>query len=113
MRSYDLSYMVAQSRNLLEVKKDQLKFGDQVVLKTHNSTYTIIVDADGKYIVSGGWFDKNNISPLKTTINGCTWGGSVIKTDIVAACGLFLEFGNRLKTSRIKEIVIFPVTCQN
>lgn len=113
IRNYELNYLVAQSRSLLEVRKNQLKSGDQVILKTHNSTYIIRVDADGKYIVSGGWFDKNNMSPTKTTINGCTWGGSVIKTDIVAACGLFLEFGNRLKTSRIKEIIIFPVTCQN
>jgi hypothetical protein len=105
--------MVAQSRNLLEVKKNQLKSGDHIILKTYNSTYKIMVDSDGKYIVSGGWFDKNNMSPLKTTINGCTWGGSVIKTDIIAACGLFLEFGNKLKTSRIKEIFIFPMPCQN
>jgi hypothetical protein len=98
---------------LLEVKKNQLKAGDHIILKTYNSTYKIMVDTDGKYIVSGGWFDKNNMSPLKTTINGCTWGGSVIKTDIIAACGLFLEFGNKLKTSRIKEIFIFPTPCQN
>ncbi len=113
MRNFELSHMVAQSRNLLEVKKNQLKSGDHIILKTYNSTYKIMVDSDGKYIVSGGWFDKNNMSPLKTTINGCTWGGSVIKTDIIAACGLFLEFGNKLKTSRIKEIFIFPMPCQN
>ncbi len=47
--------------------------------------------------------DKEGLSPLRTTINGCTWGGSAIKVDIVAACGLHLEFGNRVVTSRIKE----------
>jgi hypothetical protein len=113
MKNFELSYMVAQCNSLLEVKKNQLKAGDHIILKTYNSTYKIMVDTDGKYIVSGGWFDKNNMSPLKTTINGCTWGGSVIKTDIIAACGLFLEFGNKLKTSRIKEIFIFPTPCQN
>ena len=31
-------------------------------------------------------------------------GGRVIKNDIVAACGLHLEFGNKVVTSRIKKI---------
>lgn len=113
MRNYELNFLLSQSSNLLEVKKAQLHFGDYIILKTYNSTYTIKVDNDGKYIVSGGWFDKNNLSPAKTNINGCTWGGSVIKTDIVAACGLFLEFGNKLITSRIKEIFVLPQSCQN
>ena len=113
MKNFELNYMVSQCSSLLEVKKNQLKAGDHIILKTYNSVYKILVDTDGKYIVSGGWFDRNKMSPLRTTINGCTWGGSVIKTDIIAACGLFLEFGNRLKTSRIKEIFIFPMPCQN
>ena len=49
-----------------------------------------------------------SMSPIKTTIKGCTWGGSIIKTDIVAACGLNLEFGNRLLTSAIQKIIVFP-----
>ena len=32
------------------------------------------------------------------------WGGSAIKHDIVAACGLFLEFGNWVITTRIQKI---------
>jgi hypothetical protein len=110
---YELKHMVDQSSALFEVRKDQLKAGDYVYLKTYNSIYIIKVDDDGKYIVSGGWFDKNNKSPMKISINGCTWGSSVIKTDIVAACGLFLEFGNKLITSRIKEIVVHPQPLQN
>ena len=62
----------------------------------------------GKYRVSGGWFDKNNLAPVKTTIHGCTWGGSIIKTDIIAACGLHLEFGNKVVTSKIKKIFHIP-----
>lgn len=109
----ELKNMVDQASALFEVRKDQLKAGDQIFLKTYNSTYTIKVDSDGKYLVSGGWFDRNNLSPMKVGINGCTWGSSVIKTDIIAACGLFVEFGNKLITSRIKEIVVLPQILQN
>ena len=110
---FELKNMVDQSSSLFTVRKDQLKAGDYIYLKTYNSTYTIIVDADGKYLVSGGWFDRNNLSPMKVGINGCTWGSSVIKTDIIAACGLFVEFGNKLITSRIKEIIVLPHSSQN
>ena len=57
-----------------------------------------------QYTVSGGWFDKTYSSSVTTTINGCTWGSSIIKSDIVAACGLHLEFGNKVVTSRINKI---------
>lgn len=113
MIKYELKNMVDQSSALYAVRKDQLKAGDQIFLKTYNSTYKIKVEGNGKYLVSGGWFDKNNLSPMKVGINGCTWGSSVIKTDIVAACGLFVEFGNKLITSRIKEIVVLPQILQN
>ena len=46
------------------------------------------------------------MSPVRLSIAGCTWGGSVIKNDIVAACGLHLEFGNRLLTSRIRDVLV-------
>ena len=44
------------------------------------------------------------LSPFKTTINGCTWGGRAIKVDVVAACGLHLEFANQLMTTRIQKV---------
>ena len=70
------------------VYKQQLQFGDCVQVKTLNSTYSIQVLGDDLYSVSGGWFDNEGLSPFKTTINGCTWGGRAIKVDVVAACGL-------------------------
>ena len=39
---------------------------------------------------------------------GCTWGGSAIKEDIVAARGLFLEFGNHVITTRIQNVRVIP-----
>jgi hypothetical protein len=113
MVSCDLQNMVDQSDTLSQVKKSEIHPGDMVILKTVNSVYNITVERDGKYIVSGGWFDRKNLSPVKTNILGCTWGGSVIKTDIIAACGLHLEFANKLVTSKIIKIFIFPQNLRN
>ena len=86
------------------VSKQELQFGDCVTVRTRNSTYSIRVLGNDLYSVSGGWFDLKGLSPFKTTINGCTWGGRAIKVDVVAACGLFLEFGNQLMTTRIQKV---------
>ena len=86
------------------VYKQQLQFGDCVQVRTLNSTYSIQVLGDDLYSVSGGWFDHEGLSPFKTTVNGCTWGGRAIKIDVVAACGLHLEFGNQLITTRIQKV---------
>ena len=99
-----LTDFVVESQTLEQIHKSSLRAGDTVILKTDNSVYLIKVLEEGQYTVSGGWFDKTNLSPATTSINGCTWGSSVIKNDIVAACGLHLEFGNKVVTSRIKKI---------
>jgi hypothetical protein len=104
-----LSAIVKVSDRLKEVHKSDLSVGDWVFVKTCNSVYSIRVDSPGVYNVSGGWFDRRGLSPVRTTIPGCTWGGSVIKVDIVAAFGLMLEFGNRLITSPIQEIYVMPL----
>ena len=36
-------------------------------------------------------------------IAGCTWGGAVIHTRLLAAVGMFLEFDNGVRTTRIRE----------
>lgn len=99
-----LTGIVKNSQTRDQIRKSYLKAGDTVILKTDNSVYQIKVLEEEQYTVSGGWFDKNNLSPVTTTINGCTWGGSIIKNDIVAACGLHIEFGNKVVTSRINKI---------
>lgn len=109
----ELKHLVDRADSLPQIKKSDLQPGDELKLKTKNSVYIIKVDKDGSYVVSGGWFDKMAMSPVITKINGCTWGGSVIKTDIVAACGLNVEFGNRLLTSTIQEIIYFPRSMKN
>jgi hypothetical protein len=99
-----LTDIAEESETLNQIHKSSLKIGDTIILKTINSVYLIKVLEEEQYAVSGGWFEKNNLSPATLTIQGCTWGGSVIKNDIVAACGLHLEFGNKVVTSRITAI---------
>jgi hypothetical protein len=101
-----LDRIIRHAEGLKSVRKAELSSGDWVVVTTTHSTYAICVLGDGSYSVSGGWFDRHGLSPLRTTINGCTWGGSTIKLDIVAACGLRLEFGNRVLTSHIHRVQV-------
>ena len=102
-----LSAIVDHSQQIDPVKKKDLRNGDCVVVKTRNSTYSICVVGPDLYTVSGGWFDQQSAAPLTLAVNGCTWGGSAIKSDILAAPGLFLEFGNRVRTTRIQQVEVY------
>ncbi len=101
-----LEAIVNETERLKEVRKAELNLGDWVLVTTLNSTYSIRVLEEDLYSISGGWFDREGLSPLRTSITGCTWGGSAIKVDIVAACGLHLEFGNRVVTSPIQNVSV-------
>ena len=92
----------------MQIQKSDLRFGDLVLIHTRNSLYSINVLDKGNYLVSGGWFDRKGLSPMKTTITGCTWGGSIIKLDILAACGLCIEFGNRVVTTPVHKVYVIP-----
>ena len=107
-----LATRVSQARSLDEVRKKDLHVGDRVLVTTRNSVYKIWVLDDGVYRVSGGWFDLQCIAPHRMAINGCTWGGSAIKQDIIAAPGLRLEFGNRVLTTRIREVRVILAEAQ-
>ena len=107
-----LAARVTQTRLLEAVRKKDLHPGDRVLVTTRNSLYVIWVLDEGVYWVSGGWFDLQRISPQRIAINGCTWGGSAIKRDILAALGLRLEFGNGIRTTRIREVRVIPAEAQ-
>jgi hypothetical protein len=97
-----------QVEQLDAVRRSDLEMGDCLVVETRNSRYHIVSLGDGRYRVSGGFFDRAAGGPVVTTIAGCTWGGSAIHTDLVAAAGLFLEFGNRVMTTRIRSFQVIP-----
>jgi hypothetical protein len=86
------------------VRKSDLGFGDQVIVTTRNSVYSLWPLGDGTFAVSGGWFDQRDASPATITVNGCTYGGSAIRQDVLAGRGLFLEFGNNVSTTRIRRV---------
>lgn len=88
------------------VRRTDLDVGDRVVVTTRNSVYSIWVLGSDQFAVSGGWFDRQGLSPARVKINGCTYGHSVIRHDVVAGRGLFLEFGNNVLTTRIQSVQI-------
>ena len=99
-----LEVLARQAEDLRGVRRPDLNCGDGVIVTTRNSSYIIISLGNGLFRVSGGWFDRKGASPTVTTINGCTWGGSAIKSELIAGPGLFLEFGNRVLTTRIQRV---------
>jgi hypothetical protein len=104
VRGRTVGSILGQVRIARPIRKAELEHGDRLLVVTENSVYSITVLEDSVYSVRGGWFDRHGLSPVRTSIAGCTWGGSVIKVDIVAAHGLRLEFANRILTSRIRSI---------
>ena len=110
---HSLEKIVEGTTHLKQVRKADLQYGDLLLITTHNSVYSVRVLDNDLYLVSGGWFDNKGLSPMKIRINGCTWGGSIIKIDIVAACGLCLEFGNRVVTTPIQKVCLIRYGSQN
>jgi hypothetical protein len=90
------------------VSRSELAWGDSILVRTRNSTYWLTAAEEGVYFVSGGWFDQRNEAPARVRVNGCTWGGSTIHEEILAAPGLFLEFANGVTTTRIQQVLRLP-----
>ena len=99
-----LEAITNHARSLEVVRKEDLRSGDLVMVRTRNSLYTIWALGGRHFWVWGGWFDRQGTSPQQVSINGCTWGGSAIELDIIAAPGLLLEFGNRVLTTPISHV---------
>lgn len=110
---HNLEKIVDGANHLRQVLKSDLRFGDIVFITTRNSIYSLSVLENDRYIVSGGWFDRKGLSPVKATITGCSWGGSIIKVDTLAACGLHLEFGNRVITTPIQKVSVVRFSSKN
>ena len=108
-----LSSLVAQAAAIRRIHKQDVQIGDRLYVVTQNSLYHVRVVGDSWYDVSGGWFDSDGVAPLRTRIVGCTWGGSAMMVDIVAACGLCIEFGNRVVTSPIRKLIIIRRGSEN
>lgn len=88
------------------VLRGELGPEDELTVRTRNSTYRIRPVSRGRFEVSGGWFDRQPRIRRRVEIVGCTWGGSAVCADLLAAPGLFLEFGNSVRTTRIQHVVM-------
>ena len=110
---HSLEKIVDGAVQLKQVRKEELRFGDLVLITTRNSDYSVSVLGHDRYIVSGGWFARRGRSPMKVSITGCTWGGSIIKVDTLAACGLRMEFSNRVITTTIQKVRVIRGSSKN
>jgi hypothetical protein len=95
---------IAASAGAIEgVWARDVRAGDWLVVRTRNSVYAAAAVGDGTYDVAGGWFSGSRTN-RRVGIAGCTWGGGAIHTGLVAAPGMFLEFANGVRTTRIQHV---------
>jgi len=99
-----LDELVAAAGQLDGVRRRDLRAGDRLLVSTRNSIYSLDACDDGEFVVGGGWFERSGSGGQTLAVNGCTAGGQALFTDLVAAPGLFLEFGNGTKTTRIRRV---------
>jgi hypothetical protein len=85
------------------IRKADLQPGDRVIVRTRNSTYYLRVNGDGTLDATGGWFLDHPQAGEGVRVAGCTWGGSALLTPVIAVPGMFLEFANGVRTTRIRE----------
>lgn len=90
------------------VRRRDLERGDRVIISTKNSVYSLTARADGSFDVSGGWFEREGSGSATVEVLGCTAGGHALFTEHIAAPGLFLEFGDGLRTTRIRTVRAIP-----
>src|SRR5687768_8020864 len=108
------------------VRVGDLEPGDCLFVRTRNSLYALRLNEDGTFDAEGGWFSRQDRSgepadsasstpglPAEAVaaktgrrrrVLGCTWGGSALMTRMIAAPGMFIEFDNRVRTTRIREV---------
>jgi len=104
VRARTLDCLVRHAPAIDGVWSRDVEPGDWVVVRTRNSVYSLHALGDGRFRVAGGWFASNGCDNRDIRISGCTWGGCAIHTGLVAAPGMWLEFGNGVRTTCIREV---------
>jgi hypothetical protein len=107
-RALPLDRLVAASGELPGVRRSALAPGDRVIVATRNSIYSLVALADGRFRVRGGWYQRQGKGTRVLAVAGCTAGGHALLTGLVAAPGLFLEFGDGTRTTRIRRARHLP-----
>lgn len=103
-----LDLLAATSDDAEGIDRSTVGWGDRIEVATRNSLYRIWCVGENRFVVTGGWFDRRDPGRTVVAVNGCTWGGSAIRSDLVAAPGFFLEFGNGVRTTRIRTVRHVP-----
>jgi len=85
------------------ISVDAIPVGNTVTIRTANTTYKLERRSDGFYM-SGS--PKYCPEPTKVSINGCTWGGSMLMTGVIKE-GMKLEFNipNRPKPTITTSVI--------
>jgi hypothetical protein len=86
------------------IRREELGPGDRILVATRNSLYRLAVEPDGAFCVSGGLYQREGRDSVRLGVAGCSAGGSAIFTRVVAAPGLFLEFEDGTRTTRIRRV---------
>ena len=104
-----LDLLTAACSEIDGVDRGALGWGDRIEVATRNSVYRLWCVGENRFVVTGGWFDRRGPGRgqgrTEVAVNGCTWGGSAIRADLVAAPGFFLEFANGVRTTRIRSVL--------
>ena len=78
--------------------------GDWVVVRTRNSIYSLASRRRRPLSRRRRLVRGRQCENVRVRVVGCTWGGTAIHTGLVAAPGMFLEFDNGVRTTRIREV---------
>ncbi len=107
VRGADLDRIARYFQEADTIDRAEVEPGDRLVVVTLNSTYTLHYLGDGRWRVTGGWFEKNTTTPAVVRITGCSLGGSVINQRVVVGSGLRIEFDNRVVTTTIRRFTLW------
>lgn len=107
VEAIDLERLAQSCDSIVGLERASISLGDRIVVTTLNSVYTINCLGNETFSVTGGWFDKRELSPAVVRIRGCSFGGSAINRRLVAAKGLHIEFDNGVVTTAIRRFVMW------
>lgn len=102
--THTLDRMTAAAAEVPGVRLRDVAVGDAVVVRTRNSVYSLVATGEGQFRVTGGWFAAHGSGTSSVRVLGCTWGRCAILTGMVAAPGMFIEFDNGVRTTRVREV---------
>jgi hypothetical protein len=103
-RALTVDGLVSAAEEIGGVRRSDLAPGDRLIVSTRNSVYSLTARSDGSFLVSGGWYERQGLGATPVDVLGCTAGGHALFTEHIASPGLFLEFADGTRTTRIRNV---------